>query len=112
MAVKKKGTLSSLKNKASPEAAATAGTGFTMPDSVSHIWLAGLGALGKAQKEGPKLFESLIAEGTRLHRGGSIHPPKMQPEVQELKNAAASVSEAVRKQAGENWENLEHILAS
>jgi poly(hydroxyalkanoate) granule-associated protein len=110
MAVKKKGTLSSLKNKASPEAAATAGTGFTMPDSVSHIWLAGLGALGKAQKEGPKLFESLIAEGTRLHRGGSIHPPKMQPEVQELKNAAASVSEAVRKQAGENWENLEHIF--
>jgi poly(hydroxyalkanoate) granule-associated protein len=110
MVIKKKGTLSSLQSKASPEAAPTAGTGFTMPDSVSHIWLAGLGALAKAQKEGPKLFEALVAEGTRLQRGGSIRPVAIKPEVEELKNAAASVSEAVRKHAGENWENLENIF--
>lgn len=110
MAIKKKGTLSGLQSKAAPEAAPTPGAGFTIPDSVSHIWLAGLGALAKAQKEGPKLFEALVAEGTRLQRGGSIKPAALQPEVQELKNAAASVSEAVRKQAGENWENLENIF--
>lgn len=107
MAVKKKGTLSGMKGKASPEAAAP---GFTIPDSVSHIWLAGLGALAKAQKEGPRLFEALVAEGTRLQRGGSIRPTALHPEVEELKSAAASVSEAVRKQAGENWENLENIF--
>ncbi len=110
MAVKKKGTLSSLQSKSGPKAAPTPGAGFTIPDSVSHIWLAGLGALAKAQKEGPKLFEALIAEGARLQRGGSINPVAIKPEVEELKNAAASVSETVRKHAGENWENLENIF--
>jgi len=79
-------------------------------ESANRIWLAGLGALAKAQKEGPKLFEALIAEGTRLQRGGSIRPAALHPEVEELKSAAASVSQAVRKQAGENWENLENIF--
>lgn len=110
MAVKKKGTLSGLQGKASPDPAPTHGAGFTIPDSVSHIWLAGLGALAKAQKEGPRLFEALVAEGTRLQRGGSIHPAALHPDVEELKSAAASVSEAVRKQAGDNWENLENIF--
>ena len=45
MAIKKKGTLSGLQSKAAPEAAPTPGAGFTIPDSVSHIWLAGLGAV-------------------------------------------------------------------
>ena len=110
MAVKKKGALSGIKGKAAPEVAPTPGTGFTMPDSLSHIWLAGLGALAKAQKEGPRLFETLIAEGTRAQRGGSMRPDAIRPEVKELRSAAASVSEAVRKQTGENWENLENIF--
>src|SRR5664279_99860 len=32
-------------------------------ESASQIWLAGLGAFGKAQEEGGKIFEALVKEG-------------------------------------------------
>ena len=42
------------------------------PDAVSddnrHIWLAGLGAFAKAQAEGGKAFEALVAEGLEMQR--------------------------------------------
>ncbi|MFO1432191.1 MAG: phasin family protein [Candidatus Competibacteraceae bacterium] len=34
-----------------------------LPETVSRIWLAGLGALARARQEGGKLFETLIEEG-------------------------------------------------
>jgi poly(hydroxyalkanoate) granule-associated protein len=35
-------------------------------DSANQIWLAGLGAFSKAQKEGVKMFEALVAEGEKV----------------------------------------------
>ncbi|WP_066095805.1 phasin family protein [Xanthomonas massiliensis] len=35
-------------------------------DSVQQVWLAGLGALGRAQSEGTRLFESLASEGREV----------------------------------------------
>ena len=32
-------------------------------DSATQIWLAGLGAFAKAQKEGGKFFDTLVKEG-------------------------------------------------
>jgi poly(hydroxyalkanoate) granule-associated protein len=31
-----------------------------------HVWLAGIGALARAQKRGPKLFDDLVDEGSRV----------------------------------------------
>ena len=60
-----------------------------------HIWLAGLGALARAQREGPKLFESLVEEG------GSL----------EERQRATRAAE-VRSKAGETIDNLEAIFQS
>jgi poly(hydroxyalkanoate) granule-associated protein len=35
-------------------------------ESASQIWLAGLGAFAMAQKEGVKMFESLVEEGEKI----------------------------------------------
>ena len=35
-------------------------------DSANQIWLAGLGAFSKAQQEGVKMFEALVAEGEKV----------------------------------------------
>ena len=39
--------------------------GRAMVDSAQQIWLAGLGAFAKAQKEGSRFFETLVEEGAR-----------------------------------------------
>jgi poly(hydroxyalkanoate) granule-associated protein len=38
----------------------------TIRDSAQQIWLAGLGAFGKTQEEGAKVFEALVKEGKHL----------------------------------------------
>jgi poly(hydroxyalkanoate) granule-associated protein len=35
-------------------------------ESAQQIWLAGLGAFGKAQVEGKKVFETLVAQGAKI----------------------------------------------
>ena len=35
-------------------------------DSAQQIWLAGLGAFSKAQNEGKKVFETLVAQGAKI----------------------------------------------
>jgi poly(hydroxyalkanoate) granule-associated protein len=37
-------------------------------ESANQIWLAGVGAFIKAQKEGTKIFDSLVAEGDSLQK--------------------------------------------
>jgi len=37
-------------------------------ESASQIWLAGLGAFAKAQKEGTKIFDLLVDEGKTIHK--------------------------------------------
>lgn len=37
-----------------------------MMESAQQIWLAGLGALSKAQQEGGKYFETLVEEGSKV----------------------------------------------
>lgn len=40
--------------------------GRGMMESAQQIWLAGLGALSKAQQEGGKFFETLVEEGAQV----------------------------------------------
>src|SRR3546814_2807314 len=53
----------------------------TLSESAQQIWLAGVGAFGRAQAEGTKLFEGLVKEGLNLeqtarkfadHRGNAV----------------------------------------
>src|SRR3546814_14252504 len=40
----------------------------TLSESAQQIWLAGVGAFGRAQAEGTKLFEGLVQEGLNLEQ--------------------------------------------
>ena len=40
----------------------------TLSESAQQIWLAGVGAFGRAQAEGTKLFEALVKEGLSLEQ--------------------------------------------
>ena len=48
----------------------------TIRDSAQQIWLAGLGAFGKAQEEGGKVFEALVKEGAAPARRASASWPR------------------------------------
>lgn len=77
-------------------------------DTGHHIWLAGLGALVRAQREGSKLFDTLVEEGTSAEQHQRANAPHL------IKNAWQSLREtvdertaAVRSKAGDTIENLE-----
>jgi poly(hydroxyalkanoate) granule-associated protein len=65
-------------------------------ESANQIWLAGLGAFSKAQQEGVKMFEALVAEGEK---------------VQERTKVAADERLAeVRAKASGTWDKLEQVF--
>lgn len=83
----------------------------TLVDTVHQIWLAGVGALARAQKEGPKAFETLIVDGA-----GFVDRSKNQAE-KTLRDAIGTVQTAVedrmretKDQAAETWDSLEKIF--
>jgi poly(hydroxyalkanoate) granule-associated protein len=80
-------------------------------DAVNQIWLAGMGALSRAQKEGPRAFETMIVEGASL-----IDKSREQAE-DKLREAIATVQSTVedrmqgtKEQASETWDNLEKMF--
>ncbi len=78
-------------------------------ESAQNIWLAGLGAFGKAQVEGGKLFQGLVKEGSALEQktrriAGSA--------ATEVRGAVASSVTQVRERTQETWDRLEQMFDS
>ncbi len=65
-------------------------------ESATQIWLAGLGAFSKAQQEGVKLFEALVAEGEKFQ--------------ERTKTAADERLAEVREKATATWDKLEKVF--
>ena len=65
----------------------------SLGESAQHVWLAGIGALGRAQTEGSRLFASLVEEGEELER-----------------RARTAASDRVRGRAEDTWERWEKAL--
>lgn len=61
------------KSAAEKETAETKSKTSSLGHSALHVWQAGLGALGLAQKEGTKLLKALIAEGGELDKKARKH---------------------------------------
>ena len=76
-------------------------------ESSQHIWLAGLGAMAKAQSQGTKAFEALIADGLSFQR-------KTQMAAQEKITAATEQLSHLAKDFGEQStgriDRLEHLF--
>jgi poly(hydroxyalkanoate) granule-associated protein len=78
-----------------------------------QVWLAGLGALARAQSEGPKLFESLVEEGAAIERRQSANMRHAaQGAWQELRDSIDTRAAAARGKANEALDNLEQIFQS
>ncbi len=65
-------------------------------ESATQIWLAGLGAFSKAQQEGAKMFEALVAEGEKVQ--------------ERTKTAADERIAEVRAKASGTWDKLEQVF--
>ena len=80
-------------------------------DAMHQIWLAGMGALSRVQKEGPRAFETLIVDGAEFIGQGRATAEKMLREA--IDTVQATVGERMkssRDQAAETWESLEKMF--
>jgi poly(hydroxyalkanoate) granule-associated protein len=82
-------------------------------ENVQQIWLAGMGAVSKAQKEGPAAFQDAVAEGFKLLTRSRSNAEEV------IRDAFESAQESVqtrlgsaRDQATETWDNLETLFQS
>jgi len=66
-------------------------------ESANQIWLAGLGAYAKAEKEGSKLFDTLVRDGKKVE--GKTNPGK--------KTTYRDRVEEVKDKAAHSWEKIE-----
>ena len=82
------GKLKELAQKSSENSQLIAG----IRGSANQIWLAGLGAFAKAQKEGTKLFNGLVEEGEEVQK--------------QAKKAAGDAYDDVKARASKSWDQL------
>jgi poly(hydroxyalkanoate) granule-associated protein len=76
-------------------------------DSAQQIWLAGMGAFGRAQEEGTKLFESLVKEGSSLEQ----KTRKLATgKVDAVRDAVENRVGAVKERASDTWDRLEKVF--
>lgn len=76
-------------------------------DSAQQIWLAGLGAFGKGQESGTKVFDTLVREGAKLQRKTqSVAEDKLS----EVTGRVSSMANDVTTKAGQRWDKLESIF--
>jgi len=81
--------------------------------NVQQIWLAGMGAIAKAQKEGPAAFQEAVAEGLELlTRSRSTAEQMIRDAFEAAQDSVQSRIGSARDQATETWDNLEALFQS
>ena len=79
----------------------------TLSESAQQIWLAGVGAFGRAQAEGTKLFEGLVKEGLNLEQtarkfaGARTHV---------VRDVVENRVDQARERATDTWDRLEKVF--
>lgn len=79
----------------------------TLSESAQQIWLAGMGAFGRAQAEGTKLFEGLVKEGMTLENTARKFAGKRADVV---RDAVEGRVEQARERATDTWDRLEKVF--
>jgi len=80
-------------------------------DMLHQVWLAGLGAVSKAQHGAPKVLEDLIAEGARVHTDTRDAAEKaLRGAFGDVQSALNARMSQVRGEATDAFENLERIF--
>ena len=85
----------------------------TMLEGVHQVWLAGMGAIAKAQKEGPGAFQDAVSEGLKLlNRSRSTAEKMIRDAFESTQESVQSRLDSARDQATETWDNLETLFQS
>lgn len=78
-----------------------------LSESAQQVWLAGVGAFGRAQAEGGKLFEALVKEGLSLEQLTRKVATGRADAVRDV--VETKVSQA-RERASDTWDRLEKVF--
>ena len=95
------------KGKPGPAPKSAEGLPRSIMDSAQQIWLAGMGAFGRAQEEGTKLFETLVREGSSLE---SKTRRMATGSVDAVRDAVENRVGAVKERAADTWDRLEKVF--
>jgi len=84
---------------------------LSLLESANHIWMAGVGAMARAQKEGPKVFDNLVREGTNTtNRMRSATQKVIRGAIGNVQGAVEARVETARSQASLTIESVEKIV--
>ena len=78
-----------------------------LSESAQQVWLAGVGAFGRAQAEGTKLFEALVKEGMNFEQGARRFAGGRADVMRDA--VEARVGQA-RERASDTWDRLEKVF--
>lgn len=99
------------KRSAKKTASRAAGAQERMLELVHQVYLAGLGAVATAQKQGPKVLDELVREGARLHADTKGSAEKaLRSALGDVQSTLTARMAQVRGQASDAFENLEKIF--
>lgn len=99
------------KSKGKRASTQAAGALASVIDTGQQIWLAGLGAVARAQQEGPKLFQTLVAEGSEFQERQRENVQERTADAwKQLRAQFDERTAGVRGKATETIDNLEGIL--
>jgi poly(hydroxyalkanoate) granule-associated protein len=79
----------------------------TLSESAQQVWLAGVGAFGRAQTEGTKLFEALIKEGLKLEKNALKFAGG---QADAMRGAVENKVGQARERATDTWDRLEKVF--
>ena len=99
------------KKKGSRAGAGHSITQGEMLETVHHIWLAGVGALANAKKDGPQVFEKLLAAGARIHESSrKAADEAVRSALEQVQTTVSERMKGAQSQATEAFDSLEKIF--
>jgi poly(hydroxyalkanoate) granule-associated protein len=96
-----------LKKKPQHAQSASADKAKSLMESAQQIWMAGLGAFGRAQEEGGKVFEGLVREGMSLEQKTRRFATG---KVDVARDAVETTVAQVKERASDTWDRLEKVF--
>lgn len=100
-------------SKARKAGAAAPKAQATLIDNVQQVWLAGMGAIARAHKEGPAAFQDAVSEGLALlNRSRSSAEQMIRGVFESAQDSVQSRLGSAREQASETWDNIEALFQS
>ena len=82
-----------------------------MLEAIHQIWLAGIGAVATARKEGPQRFEQLLEEGARISdKARKVADNAVKTALEQVQATVGSRVKDAQSQANDALDNLEKIF--